>query len=140
MFKDKLQLYTRITIALVAAIITMEFLQQNVFVASTPRIRPDLADKLVEKSLALINVDSYISFFRDDSDEKKVKRLMDSVANVPKRQIVPGVYAAESEYGVYLEVNEKEINFNSLQYQKKDGSIITLEVPEGMEPPPPGLF
>ena len=127
--------FTKITIALVAALVTAEFLMQDVFVASTPRVRPDLADHLVEQTLALVNVDNYIAFFRGDN------RVPDNIASVSSQPtLIKGVYAKESEDTSVMEVKVNEVEWQDIQYTKKDGSTITLKIPAGTEPPPPGLF
>ena len=125
--------YTRITIALVGALVMAEFLMQDVFVAGTPRVRPDLADHLVNQTMALINIDNYVAFFTG--------RRNANIANDPYTPtIVKGVYAQETESTSVLEIRVDEVDWTKVPYTKKDGTTIMLKIPAGTQPPAPGLF
>lgn len=131
---NKFHLYTRITIALVAALVMAEFLMQDVFVAGTPRVRPDLADSLVRRTMALINIDNYVAFFRGD-------RGSDNLASSDYQPtIIKGVYAKETEDISLMEVRVDEVDWVEVSYLKKDGTTEMIKIPAGTQPPPPGLF
>ena len=143
---SKFHLYTRITIALVGALVMSEFLIQDVFVASTPRVRPDLADHLVTQTLALVNIDNYIAFFRGNknnttlvaSNENDAKEKLKKVPFGPT--LIKGVYAKEIENASVIEIRVPEIDWVPVSYTKVNGEVVQLYIPRGEEPPPPGLF
>lgn len=111
-----------------------EFLTQDVFVANTPRVRPDLADHLVTQTMALINVDNYIAFFSG-------KKRNDNLANAEYQPtIIKGVYAKETEDTSLMEVRVDEVDWTEVSYTKQDGTTEMIKIPAGTQPPPPGLF
>jgi len=130
---NKFHLYTRMTIAIVGALVISEFLIQDVFVASTPRVRPDLADHFVTQTMALINVDNYIAFFSG----KKNNNLESSEY---KPTIIKGVYAKETEDISLMEVRVDEVDWVQVPYTKKNGTTEMIKIPAGTDAPPPGLF
>lgn len=143
---NKFHIYARITVALVAALLTSQLLVQEVFLGATPNVRPDVADRLVEKSLALINVDNYIAFFRGKNNqsntiaknEEDAKNKLKSVGFQPT--LVKGVYAKEIQNAALFEIRIPEVDWVPVSYTKADGEVIQLYIPRGEQPPPPGLF
>lgn len=146
MFK-RLEPYSKILIALVAALLTSQLLVREVFLGYSPTVRTDLADRLVERSLALVNIDRYLALFRGNQQPPgvpgqitPVPSFRDRLAAIPPRQLVKGVYAKESDEGALTEVRFYEIEWEFVPYQKRDGTTVTIKVPKGQAPPPPGLF
>lgn len=131
---DRFHLFTRITIAIVGALVMSEFLIQDVFVASTPRVRPDLADHLVTETLALINVDNYMAFFSGKTRDNSI------ASKDFQPTIIRGVYAKEDSTTSAMQVRVDEVQWTQVPYIKKDGTTIMLKIPSGTQPPPPGLF
>ncbi len=135
MISGKFHLYTRITVALVAAILVSEFLVQDVFLGATPAVRPDVADRLVERTLAFVNIDNYTAFFRRDRNRSS------DIASMPfSTTVVRGVYAKENETTSVVQVKVDEVDWIEVPYTRNDGTVIQLRIPRGTNPPPPGLF
>ena len=147
--KNKIDFYSRITIGLVLALLTSQLLVKEVFLGYTPRIRPDLADIVVEKTLTLVNIDNYLALFRGKPTElpqtgtiaKTPAQAKQELAKVPfKPTIVKGVYAKETADASLIEMRFSEVEWVKVKYQKKDGTIIDLNIPKGTQPPPAGMF
>lgn len=147
--KSKIDFYSKITIALVAALLTSQLLVREVFLGYSPRIRPDIADVLVEKSLALINIDNYLAFFRGkpsslpetEQPAKTAQQAKQELAQIPfKETLIKGVYAKETEDAVLTEVKFEEVDWIDVSYQRASGEVTTIRIPKGQTPPPPGLF
>ena len=143
--RNRIDLYSRISVAIVLAFITSQLLVQEVFLAHSPNIRPDIADRVVETSLAFINIDNYIAFFkgndfgpRDPSSPGNIQRNLAEQTLQPTA--IKGVYAKENEYARHTEIIHDEIDWIEIFYERKDGTIEKIRIPRGTEPPPPGLF
>lgn len=150
----KIDFYSRIAIVLVLALLGSEFLVRQVFLGYSPRVRPDLADVVVEKSLALINLDNYRNLFRRNSTQNIASRpqvssfdpaefqarlgkpvvipqtIMDEVKALPRIQIAKGVYAQESEKMTLTTINYDEIEWETITYTTKSGNSYRFRVPK----------
>lgn len=144
--RNRIDLYSRISVAIVLAFLTSQLLVQEVFLAKSPNIRRDFSDRLVETTLALINVDNYIAFFRGegafrDGDPSSPGQIQKDLAEKPfQPTAIKGVYAKETDYAKETEIVYDEVEWIEIFYQKKDGSIEKIKIPNGTAPPPPGLF
>jgi len=142
--KNKIDFYSKITIAIVLALLTSQLLVKEVFLGYSPRIRSDLADVVMEKGLALINIDNYLALFKGKSgsnlakSEEEAKKELEKVSL--KATLVKGVYAKETENAAFIEVNMNEVSWVEIPYQKASGETIMLRIPQGTKPPAPGLF
>lgn len=140
---SKLHIITKGAVAFVAALMISEVLVKDVFLGYTPTVRQDVADRLVDRSIAMANLDTYLSYFDDRSKPRPAvdpQTLIERLAEIPSQQIVPGVYAKESDEGYVTEIKYNEITWKDVPYRTNAGMIITIRIPEGTEPPPPGLF
>lgn len=142
--RNKIDLYSRIAIALVFALLLSNFLNKNVFIASTPKIRPDLADTVVEKTLALVNIDTYLSLFRGRPTENIAKTKDTAKKELAKETLkstlIPGVYAKETPDASLTEMHFEEVQWQSVPYIRANGEQIMINIPKGSTPPPPGMF
>lgn len=147
--KTKIDFYSRITIALVAALLTSQLLVREVFLGYSPRIRPDLADVLVERSLALINIDNYLAFFRGKPETlpetgklaKTPEQARQELAGIPFREtFIKGVLAKETDNASLIQVTMDEVEWVEIPYSRANGELTTIKIPKGQAPPPPGLF
>lgn len=171
----RVDIYSKIVIALVLALLTSELLVKEVFLGYTPKVRPDLADVMVQKTLGLVNIDNYLALFRRKEDtqianvppatnrppsfipsiqtqpttapqiqivtpQPPQQTIINELAQAPLRQIVKGVYAKETEDATVTVIEENEIEWQTINYQRADGSVEQIEIPKGVAPPPPGLF
>ncbi len=142
--KNKIDFYSKITIAIVLALLTSQLLVKEVFLGYSPRIRPDLADVVMEKGLALINIDNYLALFKGKSgsnlakSEEEAKKELEKVSL--KATLVKGVYAKETENAAFIEVNMNEVSWVEIPYQKASGETIMLRIPQGTKPPASGMF
>lgn len=140
---SKIHIISKFLVAVIAALIISDILVKDVFVGDTPAVRTDVADRLVTRTLAAVNIDTYISFFSDNGNPRpdlSPETLKDRLANVPPQTIAKGVYAKESDDGVITEIHYDEIEWQEFPYRKADGTIVSIKVPKGTVPPPPGLF
>jgi hypothetical protein len=143
--RNKIDLYSRISIALVLAFLTSELLVQEVFLARSPNIRPDFSDRLVETSLAFVNIDNYRSLFQGNGffrkDENSPRLIEENLASKPFIQTgIKGVYARETEKAKQTEIVYDEIDWVEIFYETKSGTMEKIKIPRGTEPPPPGLY
>ena len=143
--RNKIDLYSRISIAIVLAFLTSELLVQEVFLARSPQIRTDFADRVVETSLAFVNVDNYASLFQGkgffNHDPQSPGSIEDSLADAPLLPTaIKGVYAKETENASHVDIFYDEVDWVEIFYEKKDGTIEKIKIPKGTQPPPPGLF
>lgn len=142
--KNKIDFYSKITIAIVLALLTSQLLVKEVFLGYSPRIRSDLADVVMEKGLALINIDNYLALFKGKSgsnlakSEEEAKKELEKVSL--KATLVKGVYAKETENAAFIEVNMNEVSWVEIPYQKASGETIMLRIPQGTKPPASGMF
>lgn len=148
MKKFNIKTYLRVLVAIIASLLITQFLIREVFLGYSPKIRPDLANNLIEKTLALFNKDTYVTFVenlkkKDSAKDTQINQSaalkeLDSKPYVPT--IIKGVYAKESTHAVLFEARINEVDWVSVPYTKKDGSIVMINIPVGTQPPSPGLF
>ena len=148
--RNKIDLYSRISVAIVLAFLTSQLLVQEVFLSYSPSIRPDLADRVVETSLAFVNIDNYRNFFAGQREERtdfsatlasNETEALDHLGQVNfTPTIIRGVYAKETGNAALYRINVKEIDWVEIFYEKKDGTIERIKIPRGTQPPPPGMF
>ena len=146
--RNRIDLYSRVSVAIVLALLTSQLLVQEVFLGYSPRVRPDLADRVVETTLALVNFDNYRNFFNREertdytkalaNNENEAREQLDRVSFQPT--VIKGVYAKETGNAYMTRINVYEIDWVTVDYQRKDGSMIKLEIPRGTDTPPPGMF
>lgn len=139
----KIHIISKFMVALVGALAISELLVKDVFIGYTPSVRPDLADRLVTRTLAAVNADTYISFFTDRGKPRPSldgETLKERLSEVPPQQIVAGVYAKESNDGTITEIHYDEIQWIEVPYRRKSGEVVVIKIPKGTVPPPPGLF
>lgn len=136
MWGSKLHIYARLMAAIVAAILVSNLLVQDVFIGATPNVRTDFADRLVERSLAFINIDNYIAFFGGNRGS-----VDPDIAKVPYTPtLVRGVYAKETARTHLTEVRYDEVQWVEVPYVRKSGKTEMIKIPAGTTPPAPGLF
>jgi hypothetical protein len=146
MIGSKLHMYTRILVAFVGAILVSEFLVRDVFLGATPNVRPDLADRFVERTLALVNVDNYLALFRrgaattNNIANNTPASGEQSVEEPLRPTLIRGVYAKETSTEVITEIHYEEVQWVDVDYTTKDGTVEKIKIPAGTQPPPPGLF
>jgi len=139
----KIHIVSRVLVALVAALLISELLVRDVFLGYTPTVRADLADRLVERTLATVNIDTYVSYFTDTDNPRPQldpDTFKERLAEAPATLIVKGVYAKDTQLGTLTEVHYDEIKWNEVDYRRKAGTTQTIRIPEHIQPPPPGLF
>jgi hypothetical protein len=142
-FFGKIHIISKYLAALVAAFLVSELLVRDVFLGYSPTVRPDLADRLVNRTIAFANLDTYINFFSEEDTPPgaiNFEEFKQQIATLPRTQIVKGVYAVETDTGTLTEIQFEEIEWQSLEYRRKDGTRVTIRIPKGTSPPPPGAF
>lgn len=131
--------YARIMVAILLAFLASEIMVKEVFLGYTPQVRPDLANRVVDSTLALVNIDSYRAWINGETRQERINRLALEQENYTNT-ITPGVYAKETSTASELYINVEEVEWVTIPYVKKNGETINLNIPAGVEPPPPGLL
>lgn len=119
---------------------------ENVFLANSPKIRPNLPGFLMAKItatkdniLAKINFDFNLfpSPSRNNTvaESQTVQFLKESLKPVTK-----GVSAASKDEYSYTKFKVNEIEWARVTYTLKSGKTITIEYPKGTEPPPKEIY
>lgn len=122
--------YLKIVVSLVFSFLAVQGLSQTVFLASTPRLRPNL----LETTLARLS-----SIF-DSSDNIAERRLQNApppserLQNVPFIDIAKGVQAKGDGSSSYTVINEAEVDWVEYHFTVK-GQQLVIRVPKGAQPP-----
>ena len=139
--------YLKIFLVLVIAYYIADFSVNNLFLANSPRLRPNLYDYFLAKiNTVKENLLSRlkINFFQttqmanlaeDKAEDKKREEIMMFLKNNLK-PITKGISAASKDGYHYSEFRLDEIEWVRITYTLNNGETITIEYPKGTEPPP----
>lgn len=131
-------LYAKLFGAIILAVIVTKLITNNVFIADTPQIKPNL-DKVIA-----INLDSLIN---DNIIARAIKgkpaiaekvekhnQLLQQFSNIPFQQVSKGVYAKNDDKTVVIEYRFGEADW--LEYTFTiNGKEIKIRVPKDEKPP-----
>ena len=116
---------------------------ENVFLAGSPRIRPDLGGYLLAKiNTTKDNILAGLNFNFTSKKVAEVKKPQEA-ANLLKNSLKPvtkGVSAASKDGYSYTEFKLDEIEWAEITYTLKNGQTITIQYPKGTEPPPQAIY
>jgi len=140
-----------VLLALGTAYLLSSFSIKNVFLADSPRIRPDLDKYLLAKiSLTKNNVLAKLNFnflfpkFNQGSNNNFVaNQNREETINFLKNNLKPitkGVSAAEKDGYNYTEFKLNEIEWAQITYILNNGKQIMIQYPKGTEPPPKEIY
>lgn len=148
MFISKFKQFGRIFFVLVLAYLISNFSTENIFLANSPKIRPNLGSYLLAKfNTVKTNVLARLNFnfnlFQSLNQQANFtaadRQTFDLLKNTLK-PVTKGVNAASKDNYSYTEFNLNEIEWARVTYTLKNGQTITVEYPKGTEPPPQALF
>jgi hypothetical protein len=126
MKNKKLQLYFKILITFIFGFFLSSFLIQKIFLAGTPRIRPNafsnLALEIKNNTYSLIAL-----FIKQPSPEEILK-------DVPLKTISKGVYGKTKENYSYTLIKVNEIEWKEYTFNI-NGKEIKIKVPKDQQPP-----
>ncbi|HLL60887.1 MAG TPA: hypothetical protein VK338_04175 [Candidatus Nitrosocosmicus sp.] len=127
--KDK-KTYIKILIALVFAYFIGSFVNNEIFIADSPTVRPNLRGHFIAK------IDSFA--------EKRApflakwiynfKTSEEKLANTPFTVLTKGVYAKSATNIAYIEYKKDEIDWLEYTFIVK-GKEVKINVPKGQNPP-----
>lgn len=151
MFSNNYKNLTKFLIALVLAYSVSNFSIKNLFLADSPKIRPNLDQYFLakinntkENILAKLdfgsmfpkfNLEPASNFVANQNREETVNFLKSTLKPVTK-----GVSAAEKDGYSYTEFKLDEIEWAQITYTLSDGKQITIQYPKGTNPPPKGIY
>ena len=148
MFISKFKQFDRIFFVLVLAYLISNFSTENIFLANSPKIRPNLGSYLLAKFNTVktnvlarlnFNFNLFPSLNQQANFTAADRQTFDLLKNTLK-PVTKGVNAASKDNYSYTEFNLNEIEWARVTYTLKNGQTITVEYPKGTEPPPQALF
>ncbi len=149
---NKINNFGKILAVLVISYLLSSFSIENVFLANSPRIRPNLGNYLLakvnnvkENVLARFNFNfslfptfnqpSVNNVAQNQTREQAIEFLKESLKPVAK-----GVNASTTPGYSYTEFNLDEIEWAQITYTLKDGQVVTIQYPKGTNPPPQTIY
>lgn len=142
---------TKLFLALTLAYFVSSFSIENIFLADSPMVRPNLDTYFLAKIsntkdniLAKLNFDFSLPNFNllpsnnlaeNRNMEEKIKFLKSTLQPVAK-----GVSAAEKDGYSYTEFKLDEIEWAQITYTLKSGKTVTIQYPKGTNPPPQAIY
>lgn len=144
----------KIFLVLVFAFLISSFAVKDVFLADSPKIRPNLGNYFLAKInetkdniLARLNF-NFSSNPSVEVDQSQVDTVAESqnnntTTNFLKKSLSPitkGVSAASQGGYSYTEFKLNEIEWVQITYTLSNGKTITIQYPKGTEPPPQEIY
>jgi len=128
MFKKRLL----ILISLILGYIISASLNGSVFLANTPRIRPNLDQYLIAKAASVVYNTELIN--QDDkalayNPNEQVNKLYHQLAGTPFKKLGEGVYYAKNNNITVVEYNVDELDWVEYSYEI-DGKMYKFRVPK----------
>ncbi len=151
MFLNNYKNLGKIFLVLVLAYFISSFSIENVFLANSPKIRPNLDQYFLakinvtkENILAKLNFNFLLPQFNQGSNNSLVaNQNREEQINFLKSTLKPitkGVSASEKNGYSYTEFKLDEIEWAQITYTLKNGKTITIQYPKGTEPPPQAIY
>lgn len=151
MFLNNYKNLGKIFLVLILAYFVSSFSIKNVFLADSPKIRPNLGSYLLarinnvkENMLARLNFSSLLpQFNQEPSNNLVANQNREEAINFLKNSLKPvtkGVSAAEKNGYSYTEFKLDEIEWAKITYTLKNGQTVTIQYPKGTEPPPQAIY
>jgi hypothetical protein len=142
---QKFNFYIRIVLILLIAFLLSKSLSNNIFLADSPKIRPNLDTYFLAKInttkdniLAKLNFNFSFpknNFVANQSRNQTIEFLKNNLHPITK-----GVSAATRDNYSYTEYKVNEIEWVRVTYTLKNGKTINIEYPKGTNPPPQGIY
>lgn len=142
---------TKLLIALVLAYSVSYFSIKGIFLANSPKIRPNLGQYFLakinntkENILARLNFSSLLPQFNQGSNNNFVaNQNRNETINFLKNSLKPvakGVSAASKDGYSYTEFRLNEIEWAQITYTLSNGKQVTIQYPKGTSPPPKAIY
>lgn len=132
--------YIKILIVIVLSIVAVKIITPEIFLANTPRFRPDLNNYLASKANDLFGSGNFIANlfnwrFEPSQEQlaQTVEATKEKLKGVPFQQLTKGVYAKSGGNTSYTIIKENEIEWLEYTFNVK-GREIKIKVPRGEEP------
>ena len=151
MINQKISIYLKILAVFLVALLISKILTNNIFLAGSPKIRPNLGNYLAFKiknttanllAKITINFPSFpkrqnleIATSQPITEQETMNFLKGSLKPVAK-----GVSAASKDNYSYTVYKMDEIEWVQISYTLKDGRVINIEYPKGTNPPPKEIY
>lgn len=140
---NKKLFYTKILIVLVLGLGVVKILVPEIFLANTPRIKPNIDKYIVFRvNKSLENGSSFIARIFNWKSEPSQEQLAQTVQtaeellkDIPFKQMTKGVYAKSNNNISYTMVRDNEIDWVEYSFDIK-GKQVKIKVPKGEQPPP----
>jgi len=131
---NKLFFYLKLFLSFVVVYFFCSFLIKEVFLANSPKIRPDVGSYLIAKIKNTVSNSKLASLFQKNTNNQQMTKGGINVANLNLIPIAKGV-SAYTESGVTHRVYKlDEIEWEEIKYTLKNGKQVTLKIPKGQEP------
>jgi len=125
---NKKHFYGKMIIVFLLALFLANVGGNDVFIANTPNLRPNLGRHFLAKLNSLNqNTRLFIAKALNRLPEQKLK-------DIPLQQFTKGVYAKEEGKYSYTVVHENEVDWIEYTFVV-NGKNIKVKVPQGQEPP-----
>ena len=141
----------KIFLILVFAFAVSYFFEKNIFLADSPKIRPNLdvyflakINNVKENILARLNLGSLLPQFNQVPNNNLVAtKNREETINFLKNNLKPitkGVSAASKDNYSYTEFKLNEIEWAQITYTLSSGKQVTIQYPKGTTPPPKTIY
>jgi hypothetical protein len=126
---DKLKSSGKILLIMLFAYGIMNVMSEEVFIAGTPQIRPNLDKHLAYRwsELTRGNVQFIAEMFDNRTPEQKLE-------NVPLHELTKGVYAKGEKNYSYTVIKKGEVEWIEYTFNV-NGKEVKIKVPKGEQPP-----
>ncbi len=135
----------KILILIIISYFVSDILGKNIFLANTPKIRPDLSQYLLSKiidfkdkgkdffaSLFNFSKENYSSYTYQDKTRKELEKR-------PLIELYKGVYAQTEGKKAIIKIDIGEMEFTEYVFNI-DGREIKLKIPKNGPTPPPNVL
>lgn len=129
---DKRLLYLKIAGVLVATYLLINFFARDIFIANTPRFRPNI-DKVIAAKFG--NVTSSVTQLAVNLFGQTPERQLKDVALQP---VAKGIYAKQKGAVSQTIIKDNEVEMVEYEYNV-NGKIVRIRVPKGQNPPPQNI-
>lgn len=119
---SKIKDYAKIMAVLGLALLASGFMRDNVFLANSPKIRPNFVARI------FTNAQRTLARLIPQSPSQALK-------NVKPELLMKGVYAKSGQNMTATEFKVDEVEWVQYTFTLKDGRVITVKVPKGQTPP-----
>lgn len=143
--------YFSIFLILIVSYFVSSFFIKNIFLADSPKIRPNLDTYFLAKisntknnilaklnfnfSFPNLNLFPKSNLAENQNREEKINFLKSTLKPIAK-----GVRAASSPGYSYTEFKIDEIEWAQITYTLKNGQTVTIQYPKGTNPPPQFIY